>query len=210
MAPRPKATPESMAMAAMLMIDELGLEQLTARGLAARMGVSTAPIYRLWSGIDELVAAAVLVASADLAMFAAQHETDNPYLNTSLGIVRYAREHPNLYRAMFLERSAVAPVLESFITLLDELLKGSQHTRALATSEIRRAILREVWMYTHGLASLIATGNMTLTQEADLRHTLESVSAAIVKSKVVQQAQQRKGSSVLAWAQQMAQENEQE
>ena len=65
---RPKLPIERIVGTALLLVDESGADALTLRSLAARLGSSTATLYRHFPGRDELVRAVVDSMFAEVAL----------------------------------------------------------------------------------------------------------------------------------------------
>ncbi len=154
--------------AALQLIDEQGLDALTLRRLARRVGVTHAAPYRHFRNKAELVAAVATQGFEQLAERLAKHQklaraTDRarPKWLAGLGAayVSYARQHPAQFRIMFPTNTAAqhGERLSEGRELLWEQMKAAAQT-VCDTGTVRRDRLtkfaRLLWCQIHGVAML--------------------------------------------------------
>ena len=157
MPPKTKFARDEVIRAAVSVVDDNGLNSLTARSVAIRLGSSTAPVYNHFDTMDDLALCAMRETQKALLDYASRPYTDRVFLNMGTGIAMFALEHPLLYKALMLEGDNYSDVVREFFdTLESELTKDSRFT-SLSDSE-RHTLLRKMWTFTHGLASLICVG----------------------------------------------------
>ena len=89
--------------AGLAVMDKDGVENLSARRVAEEMGASTAPVYSNFANMDDLVVAIKKAAVNLLLDLTLENHTDNPFLNLGVGVLEFARRHPLLYSAWFLQ-----------------------------------------------------------------------------------------------------------
>jgi len=155
--PKTSFTREDVIGAALALVEEDGLDALTARAVAARLGSSVAPIYKQFGSVGELVDAVMDAAAAQLMQATRTGWTNDSFLNMGTGIAVFARDHANLYRALFLEGDRFRAVLDDFVAGM----KRGMHddpTLAELPAEAREQMLETMWVVTHGQASLMAAG----------------------------------------------------
>jgi len=98
---------ESLVKTALEMLDRDGLEAITLRELASRLGTSRSAIYRHFKGKDDLMRAVILEGFIKLDQKIAPHfkRSDTPLLDRfhDMGVsyTHFATENPNLYRLLF-------------------------------------------------------------------------------------------------------------
>jgi len=98
---------ESLVLTALEMLDQEGLEAITLRELASRLGTSRSAIYRHFSGKDALMRAVILEGFTKLDQSIAPYfdRTDIPLLerfhDMGLSYTNFATTNPNLYRLLF-------------------------------------------------------------------------------------------------------------
>lgn len=157
MPPKIKYTREEVIKAAVSVVEEDGLNSLTARSVAFRLGSSTAPVYNHFAKMDELALEVIKETQRELLEYTSRSYTDRIFLNMGTGVAMFAWEHSQLYRALLLEGDNYGDVVNEFLdTLKSEMIKDTRFT-SLSDSE-RYVLLRKMWTFTHGLASLICVG----------------------------------------------------
>ena len=78
MPPKPQFTAEEIAAAALSLVKELGVEALTARNLAARLGTSARPIFTVFKSMDEVRWAARELALREFEQYFSDYEHYSP------------------------------------------------------------------------------------------------------------------------------------
>ncbi len=163
-----------------------GMQQLTVRRLAGRMGYSVGTVYNLFASIDEIVLqlhAHTLDALYD--MLAAAPKGDDPEENMRglLGAYfRFTRENPNRWSLLFEERqkenTAVPDWYLEKISRLFNLLED--HLAPLfgpGEDDARRRAARALWCGLHGIWSLAAGDKLDIVT----RDPMEVVTATLVE-----------------------------
>ncbi|MBK6732589.1 MAG: TetR family transcriptional regulator [bacterium] len=93
---------EDVVAAAVSVVRAEGFAQLSARRVADRLGASTAPVYSNFANMEEL-AQAVKLAIADLVVAETEVcRSGEPFLDMGIGVLAFARSHPELYAAVFM------------------------------------------------------------------------------------------------------------
>jgi len=96
--PKKKFTKEQITQAAYEIADEFGFDGITIRKIAAKLNSSVAPIYVSFENLDELkatLAQKIMDAIMDLI---ASDPTEDPFLDIGAANIRYALDHPLLYK----------------------------------------------------------------------------------------------------------------
>ncbi|MFE5794861.1 TetR/AcrR family transcriptional regulator [Streptomyces sp. NPDC056503] len=171
--------------AARELLEEDGGADLSLRAVARRAGVSATAPYRHYADREALVSAVAAEGYRELAehLSAARTapsapSTPDDLAAVTVAYVRFALEHPALFRAMFAEpfdptceeRVAAAEAVSAYVrTVVRDAFPGTADTEALSTT---------VWALAHGLAFLHLDGKLdSSTPEAVARRVKESVSA---------------------------------
>ncbi|MEU9735635.1 TetR/AcrR family transcriptional regulator [Streptomyces sp. NPDC048002] len=170
--------------AARELLEEDGSAALSLRAVARRAGVSPAAPYRHYTDRDALVSAVAAEGYRELAQqLAAAHpepSTPDGLAAVAVAYVRFALDHPALFRAMFAEpcdptsaeRVAATAVMNDYVHgLVRDAFPGADDTDALATT---------VWALVHGLAFLHLDGKLdSSTPEAVDTQVRASVQALL-------------------------------
>ncbi|MFF5767069.1 TetR/AcrR family transcriptional regulator [Streptomyces tanashiensis] len=150
--------------AARELLEEDGSAGLSLRAVARRAGVSATAPYRHYADRDALVSAVAAEGYRELAQhLAAAHpapSTPEDLAAVAVAYVRFALDHPALFRAMFAEpcdptseeRVAATAVIKEYVEgIVRDAFPGADGTGALATT---------VWALVHGLAFLHLDGKL--------------------------------------------------
>ncbi len=179
MPPRVKYTRDDVIEAAGEIVEESGLRNLTARSVADKLGSSTAPVYNNFATMDELALEVIRKTQQALLEYTRRSYTDRVFLNMGTGVAMFACEHSRLYRTLMLEGDNYRHVVNEILDALDRELAKDQHFASLSDSE-RRRLLNKMWIFTHGLASLICVGLIKDCDQEYIIKTLMDVGADVV------------------------------
>ncbi|MFI7009501.1 TetR/AcrR family transcriptional regulator [Streptomyces sp. NPDC050145] len=150
--------------AARELLEEDGSAGLSLRAVARRAGVSATAPYRHFADREALVSAVAAQGYVELAeSLAAAHpapSSPDELAAVAVAYVRFALDHPALFRAMFAEpcdpadaerAAATAAITEYVHAIVRGAFPGAGETDALATT---------VWALVHGLAFLHLDGKL--------------------------------------------------
>lgn len=151
-----------------------GLKAINARRLAKELGSSVQPIFHNFANMEELKE----------AIFARIYEKYREYMKTSpndkkrykkqgLGYIKFARDYPEFFKAIFMKNSNMKA--DAFImadSMGEEIIASGQLLTGF-TYEKQKEFHIRVWIFTHGIACLIATETITLSDE-EISDLLES------------------------------------
>jgi AcrR family transcriptional regulator len=186
--PKVRFSKEEVVKAAVTIVEEGGLKSLTARNVAASLGASTAPVYSQFATMDELAMCVMEQAQKALLDYTTRPYTDRVFLNMGTGVVMFACEHRRLYRALLLEGDNYSHVISEFLDKLDSEMRKDTRFTSLSDAE-RRVLLRKMWTFTHGLASLICVGlRKDCTQESVIK-TLVDVGSDVIGATLARHGQ---------------------
>ncbi|MEU2297602.1 TetR/AcrR family transcriptional regulator [Streptomyces antibioticus] len=179
--------------AARELLEEDGSAGLSLRAVARRAGVSATAPYRHYADREALVSAVAAEGYRELAQdLAAAHpapSTPDDLAAVAVAYVRFALDHPALFRAMFAEpcdptseeRVAATAAISQYVQgIVRDAFPGADDTGALATT---------VWALVHGLAFLHLDGKLDAsTPEIVAAQVRSSVSALFTVSPAIQGA----------------------
>ncbi len=159
MPPIVKTTKENIIDAAVEIIKTEGESALNARNLAKRLGCSTQPIFSNFNNMQDLKNAVIAYANNLYHGFLDydMHKGDYPpYKASGMAYIRFAREERELFKLLFMRDrtgEAITEDREAVRAMLDIIMKN------LGLDEDSAYMLHiELWVYVHGLATMIATG----------------------------------------------------
>ncbi len=166
MPPKFKFTKEKIIEEAASLIRESGAEALTARNLAARLGSSAKPIFGQFRGMEELREEVMKYADGLYQSYISTDMAEGkypPYKASGMAYIRFAREERELFKLLFMrDRSGeiIGEDRESIRPLL-QIIKSNLGI----DDESAYLFHLELWIYVHGLASMIATSYLDWDEE---------------------------------------------
>ena len=167
---------DAIVNAAVAVIGEGGWSAVSARSIASRLGASTMPIYSAIGSMEELRRSAFTAIAIRLAEAQRVPRTGNEALDLAVGYVAFAREEPGLFRFFLDNQKDIGGAIRAAATDPDapgSIVKIPQLGEALGSlSEPQRKddlVLRS-WIFTHGLAQLLADGTLVMDEHEITRH----------------------------------------
>jgi AcrR family transcriptional regulator len=165
MPPKCRFTREEVVAAALEIVREEGAAGVTARAVGARLGASSKVIFSLFENMEDLHREILHSADAVYQHFLEEDMTEGkypPYKGSGMAYIRFAGEEKELFRLLFMrdrsgEHQEEPKELESLLTLI-------QKNTGLDREEAGQLHL-ELWIFVHGIATMLATGYVALDQE---------------------------------------------
>lgn len=179
MPPKTKFAKEDVVRAAVGVVEMNGISNMTARRIAQELGSSTAPVYQHFATMDDISMAVIREVGRRLLAYTRKTYTDRVFLNMGTGVALFACEHPQLYRALMLERDDYKEVVDEFLGALEAELSNDTRLTSLSQEE-RHDLLVKMWTFTHGLASQICVGLIKSCNREFIIRTLSDVGADII------------------------------
>lgn len=168
MPPKEKVSKVKVQDTAFEMTREYGFKEVTARKLAVRLECSTQPIFRAYENMDELRADLFFMSSEYFNEYILRKKSrTNPrYLTIALAYIDLAKNEKNLFEliasiddfgtqtiAEFLEKDEWKEIVNS--------LPGIEKKK----EQYKRDVFMMFWMFVHGMASLISSNRVKLTEK---------------------------------------------
>jgi AcrR family transcriptional regulator len=181
MAPKFKVTKDQVLDSAMKIANESGLEAITARELANRLGVSSRPIYSVYASMEDLKRE---VVKKVFALFAAEMVKDNgigdPFMRGGLNYINFAKKFPQLYRINNVTGHKYhGKEEEAIYNQMVETVRAQTCYSEFSHEEMTM-LFTKMWIFSHGLADLISQGTIPeFTDEFALRVMKETGEAVI-------------------------------
>ena len=158
MPPKVKVTKEELIDAAFQIAADEGIDAVTVRKVARRIGCSVAPIYVNFETSEDLIRA-VFERAEDISFeYMNGDYSESPFLNMGIGIIMFARAYNHLFRDVLLKKSRFAPIEGFGDKKYIELMKRDQLVKGLDDDELFN-ILFKLDIFTHGLALLVSDEN---------------------------------------------------
>lgn len=159
-------TREEIIAAALDLTRERGSAAVTARALGERLESSSKPIFSLFSSMEEVQQEVLKAADAQYQRAiqeALASRQDPPYKASGMAYIRFAREQKELFKLLFMRDRTNEPI-DADTKDIRPILDLLQHKLGLTEKEAYRFHL-EMWLYVHGIATMIATGYLDWDME---------------------------------------------
>lgn len=200
-------TSDDVIQAAMSVLEADGLASVTARRVADALGASTAPVYSNYANMDELLDAVCSVASDMIVEYTRRPWTEDSFLSMGVGFVHFAIDHPQLFRAMYLDSARSVPSEPKIVAaLLDDL--GRHPMLGGLPDDHLNELLFQASVYTLGIATTLVTGVWPDPDLAAVESWLCSIGDLLSRAafesagmEIPEEMKQRMGEFVVPWRQ---------
>ncbi len=152
-------TKEEIVQAALDLTREQGSSAVTARALGKRLGSSSRPVFSYFSNMAEVQAATIQAAQQLYQQYLAEDMAAGKYPTykaSGMAYIRFAKEEKELFRLLFM-RDRTNETKEQSSEEIAPLIALLQRQLHITKSEAMLFHL-EMWVYVHGIATMIATG----------------------------------------------------
>jgi len=155
---------EELLNVAVNMVEKYGIDSINARDLAKEAGISTKPIYRIYTSLDDLKTDVNEIIKKEYDEFIMKRvDSKNALITVCVAYIEFAQMHKNYFRSMFLSNNLN---WKNVNDVLNE--KWNQSTiinlvnkHSLSFDEAK-TLFMNVWLYANGLATLIACNDLTI------------------------------------------------
>lgn len=167
MARKEKFNKETIVLLGAKFVKEMGIEKLNSRNLAKYMGCSTQPLFRNYENLNEYKKELKIKMKEQYNQFINNIIDKNDHLLTiSYAYALYAKNEPNIFRALFITELAgtrtVAQVINSEWNRETIEATVKQYDMSLSNAE---CLYRDVRFYTHGIATQLCCKSIALKDE---------------------------------------------
>ncbi len=184
MPPKAKFSKEEVIETALKIVQNEGFEALTARALGGELGSSPRPIFTVFNSMDEVQNEVITAAKALYFKYQEKGLNEKPaFKGSGMEYIKFAAEQPKLFQLLFMKQAESVPATGDVLMLLDEhygqILKSVQDEYGFGYQTAKELYLH-LWVYSHGIAALIAT-NVCKFTENEISSMLSEVCVALIK-----------------------------
>ena len=162
MPPKIKVTKEDIIRTSVELVRRNGDEAINARLLAASLNCSTQPIFSNFASMKELQSATIHASYEIYQSFLKkelEHWAYPKYKAFGMGYIRFAMEERELFKLLFMrdrtdEDKSLTPDFKECVQMIMDANGVSYETAEL--------IHLEIWIFVHGIATMIATSFLAL------------------------------------------------
>ena len=185
MPPKAKFTKEEIIRAAISIVERGGIAALTARSLGNALDSSSRPIFTVFSGMNEVNEAVLAYARSVYADYVNSGLNEQKaFRGVGKAYIRFAAERPRLFQLLFMRENEELPDQNSILVGIEE------HYRAILRSiteeygvdeTAAKSLYFHIWVYSHGLAVLLATRMCAFTAD-EITKNITEVFRSLVKT----------------------------
>lgn len=172
--PKIKFTKEIIIEKSITFIDSNGIDEASIRNLSKYIGCSTQPIFRLYANSESLFEDILenIKNHYDEFIDIFSKKESNPFLGIGLGYINFAKEHPNLFYALFMDKNYKKKNFLDFFSDDESNLFLHELSKQIGlTIDNSRLLLRNIWILCHGIATMIYT-NQVNYDDKEIRQML--------------------------------------
>ena len=148
-------TREMILSTALEMLRAGGMEAVNIKALAKQLNCSTQPIYLSFDRMDALRAE---LSSLAVETFSKKMECDGGTANLyGMAYIKFAQEEKELFRYLFMRQNAYAELREALLPIMHVSISRLMEQYHIGQEEAHH-FHDQLWVHTHGIASMIATG----------------------------------------------------
>lgn len=162
-------TKEEIINAALSLTRERGFSAVSARTLGEKLGTSSRPVFGRFENMEE-VKSAIISAANELYQAYRKKELESgkyvPFKASGMAYIRFAREEKELFKLLFMRDRSKETI--NYADEMDELVNLVSEQVDLDKDKATMFYL-EMWIYVHGIASMIATNYLEWDEELSSR-----------------------------------------
>jgi AcrR family transcriptional regulator len=167
MPPKQRFTREEIISAALQIARTEGLEAITARRLGSELGCSARPIFTAFESMEEVQQETIAAARTIYNGYVEKSLTEEkPFRAVGMAYVQFAAKEPKLFQLLFMKQKDKTQDLSNILDVLDDnssrILETVEKEYQLEHVEAIR-LYQCLWIFTHGIATLYATGVCSFT-----------------------------------------------
>ncbi|MCI8412104.1 MAG: TetR/AcrR family transcriptional regulator [Clostridia bacterium] len=149
------------------LVKKEGIESVNARRIAKELKSSVHPIFRHFKDMEELKKAVYekIYETYKEYMLKGINSKEKPYKQMGLSYIKFAKDYPEFFKIIFMQKTDLNA--ENFVMgdkMGDDVIKAGQTLTGLSFEEQKKFHIK-VWIFTHGIACLVATKTVEFTEE---------------------------------------------
>ncbi len=184
MPPKAKFTKEEIMEAALRIVKTDGFDALTSRELGARLGSSARPIFTVFRSMEEVQQGVMKAARTLYKEYVDKGlAEEHPFKGVGTQYILFSVHEPKLFQLLFMTGRPQIPDLPGVLPLIEEsyekILSSIRDDYGIS-APLAEKLYHHLWIYTHGIATLCATGMCRFTG-AEISSMITEVFTSILK-----------------------------
>lgn len=184
MPPKAKFERKDIVDAAIEILESDGVEALTARTIGEKLNSSARPIFTVFKNMSEVISETEAAAKKIYDSYVADGLAEPlAFKGVGKAYIKFATEHPKLFQLLFMREQKKIPKIENALELIDgnsQLIIQSIQSKYSLDVELSNKLYAHMWIYSHGIAVLIATRMCEFSQE-QISDMLTEVCVSMIK-----------------------------
>lgn len=166
MPPKMMFTKEDVIKATYEIVKKEGIENVNARRIATELKSSVHPIFSHFKDMEELKKAVYekIYNKYQEYMLSGVNE-EKAYKKMGLSYIKFAKDYPEFFKIIFMQKTNLNA--EKFVmadAIGDDVIKAGQKLTGLSFEEQKKFHIK-VWIFTHGIACLVATNTIDISND---------------------------------------------
>ncbi len=138
-------------------------ENLTARRIAKELNCSVQPIFHNFINMDDLKKECLdNIYNLYKEYMRNGAKEEKSYKGMGLAYIKFAKDYPNYFKFLFMSESNLTPDKYILDSDGDEVIKEGMKFTGFSYEE-QKDFHVKVWIFTHGIATLVASNTVKLT-----------------------------------------------
>lgn len=163
MPPKPKICKEEILDVSFNLIRTEGMNALNARNIASILKCSTRPIFTWYESMIELRNDVLNKVDQYHTEYINQHSDNDDYLfSVSMAYINFALDEPKLFEFLFVS-GAFQNI--SLFDIISSCSSDETQQNEVVMSESMLSTGRDIWVYAHGIASLLVFNQFKIDKE---------------------------------------------
>lgn len=188
MPPKAKITKKMILNIVLEITRETGFETVNARSIANKLQCSTRPIFTCYENMDELKNEFLAFAYEYYKQYVTNYSNSvnvSPYLILPLSYIEFAQEEIHLFKLLFInDMDLNMTEAKDFYNEIDNEKRARNFSEIIGIElEHAKVIFLDLFLYTHGIAVLVATKKLTLDRNSAEKMVRKILSAFIIQEK---------------------------
>ena len=188
MPPKTKITKPMILKAVLEITQETGFEAVNARSIASKLQCSTRPMFTCYENMEELKKDFLDFAFKYYNQYVKNYSKStnaNPSLLLTLSYIAFAKEETYLFKLLFINDIDLDMVVaDDFYKEIGNVEKAKIFSDMIGVElKYGKEIFLDLFLYSHGIAVLTATGKMSLKSDNIEKMLLNFLSAFIQPKK---------------------------
>jgi len=182
MAPKTKFTKQDIVLAAFDIAKSDGIESITIRKVAERLGSSIAPIYVNFNDVQELLQQVVERAFHVARGMIIEQQSGQPFRDIGMASLRFAKEYPVLYRDLMMKDN---PHMKNTPEQLGEVIGLMRQDPELAgfSDQELQSILLNMQVFQTGLCVMVANDLFTKNvDDEQMMNMMDEAAEAFIRA----------------------------